>query len=414
MNLLQEIGIQSWRLRGHEPQVPVAKTALESQPAEAGLGSTVTESEQVQVSQKTQESSVTAQQADYAEQASGYNPAAGLLASVEIKTETKKPSPAKPALSDPALQEPVSSGGVNNGAENGTSGGEQSGIEKDASLTAEKSPQTGGIGRQLNDTSGEVKNDSGEIKMPTLRPAPVPLDESPVMDLSMVPPAADHEPPAYADHEIPHDEEDQLNGIDLDLELEAEVKIEKVDPRIAELADLDWRALQARINNHQLCPSCGPEQSVLGFGDVLADWMFVSDAPTSTEVQENSLFLGRAGQLYEAMLAACGLDRQQVYTSTVFKCCPPEDLSLSPQCNKIVHRQIELVQPKVVVALGEFAAQAVLRANEPFEQLQKNPQLYPGTQCMVITSHTLPQLLAEPALKASLWRDLKRALVHAG
>ena len=172
----------------------------------------------------------------------------------------------------------------------------------------------------------------------------------------------------------------------------------------------DWRSLQAKISSTEYCPSCGPTQSTLGFGDVLADWMFIADAPTTSELEVQQLFVGRAGQLYENMLLACGLTRAQIYSSTVFKCSPPEDISIQPQCERLIHHQIKLVQPKVIVTFGEFVSQTVLQTNDALDSLQKEPKYYADGNILVIPSVSPHELLDNPSLKAKLWSDLTFAL----
>ena len=176
------------------------------------------------------------------------------------------------------------------------------------------------------------------------------------------------------------------------------------------LPSWDWRSLQAKISSTEFCPSCGPTQSTLGFGDVLADWMFIADAPTTSELEVQQLFVGRAGQLYENILLSCGLSRAQIYSSSVFKCSPPEDISIQPQCERLIHHQIKLVQPKVIVTFGEFVSQTVLQANESLDALQNSPQYYADGNILVLPSVSPHELLDDPSLKAKLWTDLTFAL----
>lgn len=176
------------------------------------------------------------------------------------------------------------------------------------------------------------------------------------------------------------------------------------------LADLDWQSMQSMIETDQYCPSCRRGNSILGSGDTQADWMFVTDAPGSNDVQEDQLLTGRAGKLFEAMLQALGLERSVVYASSVFKCAPLDDLTLSPACNKLLHRQIELVQPKVVVTFGEFAAQAVIKANESLAVLRAKDQQCFSTKVAIVPTYSPAQMLDDNGLKAMVWSDLKKCL----
>lgn len=176
------------------------------------------------------------------------------------------------------------------------------------------------------------------------------------------------------------------------------------------VAVADWAALQSMINTGLLCPSCNTNNAVLGHGSQQAEWLFVFDSPTSTDLRERQICNGRAGSLYDALLAACGFERAQVYTTTVFKCAPTDDLSLSPACHDILRRQIELIEPKVVVAFGEFAAQSVLKANEPLGVLRQQLQTCFSTGVRVVPTFSPLQMLEHNELKADVWHDLSAAL----
>lgn len=392
MNILQEIGVQSWRLRGRKSQHAESLTVSEEQAQKGNiLGQ------------------LSAPAGDIAR--NSISPSAALTDVVQARQNIIREAPLKSAClsSSSSLDTPTEK----------NKKASESGPTSTMSLTtalADAEPSEQEVSKAKKD------NDALGVKMPTLRPAPVPLEALVEVDLTFdtAEPAAKQssspgmpqppEPditPDYSDVYIPPQDDDEYLNVGIDLPIEETLP---VDPAITALSDLDWRTLQARISTAETCPSCGQNHSVLGFGDVLADWVFVSDAPTSAELQANQLFSGRAGQLYEAILRACGLTREAVYTTTVFKCSPPDDLSVSPQCNKLIHRQIELIQPKVIVAFGEFSAQSVLRANESFEVLAGAEQLYHSTQCKVITSHSLQQLLSEPELKSTLWNQLKTSL----
>ena len=125
---------------------------------------------------------------------------------------------------------------------------------------------------------------------------------------------------------------------------------------------------------------------------------------------KKQLFSGRAGQLYQAMLSAVGLTRESVYTTSVFKCATSDDISVIPSCEKLLHRQIELIQPKVVIAFGEFAAQSVAKSNEGLESLRLQDLRCYQTKVPIVASYSLLQLLDQPTLKAGAWQDLKKCL----
>jgi DNA polymerase len=179
------------------------------------------------------------------------------------------------------------------------------------------------------------------------------------------------------------------------------------------MAALDWQGLQRLIDDQSQCQSCGSANSILGSGDPKADWLFVTDAPTSMDLESQQMFSGRAGQLYEAMLLAVGLTRDSVYTTSVFKCATSDDISIIPSCEKLLQRQIELVQPKVIVAFGEFAAQSVVKSNEGLESLRSQELRCYQTKVRIVVSYSPWQLLDQPSLKAGAWQDLKKCLAIA-
>lgn len=176
------------------------------------------------------------------------------------------------------------------------------------------------------------------------------------------------------------------------------------------MESLDWQGLQALIDGQDYCHTCGSANSNLGVGDPNADWLFVSDAPSRSDLAQHQMFSGRAGQLYEAMLLAVGLDRAVVYTTSVFKCVASDDLSVIPNCDKLLQRQIELLKPKVIVTFGEFAAQSVVKSNESLEKLRSQDLSCHISKVPIVASYSPIQLLDEPSLKAGAWQDLKKCL----
>jgi len=173
---------------------------------------------------------------------------------------------------------------------------------------------------------------------------------------------------------------------------------------------LDWQGLQAIIDRQNQCQTCGPTSSILGAGDAAADWLFVSDAPSRLDLEHYQLFSGRAGQLYEAMLNAMGLDRDSVYTTSIFKCVTSDDLSIAASCDKLIYRQIELLKPKVIVTFGEFATQSIVKSNENLEQLRKQNLHCHHSKVPIVATYNPLLLLDEPRLKAGVWADLKKCM----
>ena len=188
--------------------------------------------------------------------------------------------------------------------------------------------------------------------------------------------------------------------------------------------DMDWAELTDAINTCQACSLCkGRQRAVPGSGDTQATWMIVGEAPGEQEDREGLPFVGPAGQLLDAMLAAMGLQRDQgVYIANVIKCRPPHNRNPEPaevaQCQPYLQRQIELVQPKLILALGRFAAQSLLAGVVPdVERLplgKLRGQVYQVAGRPVVVSYHPAYLLRSPAEKGKAWADLCLAMEHLG
>ena len=157
---------------------------------------------------------------------------------------------------------------------------------------------------------------------------------------------------------------------------------------------------------------------VFGAGNATADLMFVGEAPGADEDEQGIPFVGRAGQLLTKMIAAMGFDREQVYIANVIKCRPPQNRPPEPDeissCEPFLFRQIDAVQPKVIVALGSFAAKTLLRTEQSISRLRGSVYEFRGVK-LVPTFHP-SYLLRSPDKKREAWEDLKtaRALLGAG
>jgi len=175
-------------------------------------------------------------------------------------------------------------------------------------------------------------------------------------------------------------------------------------------AALSWSDLHSRLETNEYCPSCGWGNSLLGAGEQAADWMFLVDAPNSREIEAKSLFVGRDGQLFDAILHALKLTREQVYCTSVFKCAPTDDLSVTPSCDHFLQRQIELVAPRVLIAFGEFSAQTLLKSNAALDVMRSSKQHCYQTKTPIIVTHSPQDMLKNSALKSDVWHDLKKAI----
>jgi DNA polymerase len=170
---------------------------------------------------------------------------------------------------------------------------------------------------------------------------------------------------------------------------------------------------------HELgeCTRCklhgqGRKQIVFGVGNPAADIMFVGEAPGADEDTQGIPFVGRAGQLLTKMIEAMGLRRDEVYIANVLKCRPPANRDPEPDevgsCEPFLFQQIASVQPKVIIALGAFAARALLKTQDPISRMRGRVYDYRGAQ-LIPTFHP-SFLLRSPGYKREAWEDLKKAL----
>jgi uracil-DNA glycosylase len=160
----------------------------------------------------------------------------------------------------------------------------------------------------------------------------------------------------------------------------------------------------------------GRSQIVFGVGNPAADLMFVGEAPGADEDAQGVPFVGRAGQLLTKMIEAMGFAREDVYIANVIKCRPPENRNPDPDevlsCEPFLFKQIESIKPQVIVALGAFAAKALLKSELPISRLRGQVHDYHGAK-LIPTFHP-SYLLRSPGQKKYAWDDLKRALLLMG
>jgi uracil-DNA glycosylase family 4 len=154
----------------------------------------------------------------------------------------------------------------------------------------------------------------------------------------------------------------------------------------------------------------GRRQVVFGVGNPKADLMFVGEAPGEDEDLKGEPFVGRAGQLLTKIIEAIDLKREDVYIANVIKCRPPDNRNPEPDevasCEPFLFRQIDAIKPKVIVPLGRFAAQSLLKTTESITRLRGRVYRYRGAQ-MVPTYHPA-FLLRYPSAKREVWEDMKK------
>jgi len=189
-----------------------------------------------------------------------------------------------------------------------------------------------------------------------------------------------------------------------------------VVPRMpSAVAQLDWPALREAVAACRACRLCeGRRNTVFGVGNERAHLMVVGEAPGEQEDRKGEPFVGPAGMLLDAMLRALGLTREaapperQVFIANTLKCRPPGNRNPEPdemvKCEPFLQRQLALVQPRVILAMGRFAVQALLRSSEPIGRLRGRVHTYEGVP-LVVTYHPA-YLLRNLPDKAKAWDDL--------
>ncbi len=198
---------------------------------------------------------------------------------------------------------------------------------------------------------------------------------------------------------------------------EAAVRIETVLPVApvpaspSSIDGLDWPELESAIRVCQACGLCRTrKQAVPGTGNRNAQVLVVGEAPGAEEDQRGEPFVGRAGELLDQMLLAVGLDRRRVYIANVLKCRPPENRNPSPDevaaCSPFLARQIALLQPTVILALGSFAARALLGGEGKVGALRGGDHHHAGIP--VVVCYHPAYLLRSPQEKLRAWEDLCR------
>jgi DNA polymerase len=177
------------------------------------------------------------------------------------------------------------------------------------------------------------------------------------------------------------------------------------------VAGLDWEALGKAVEN---CTACALHrsrtQTVFGVGNRSAEWLFIGEAPGAEEDRRGEPFVGRAGQLLNAMLRAIGLEREQVYITNILKSRPPKNRDPRPEevaaCTPFLRRQIALIKPRIIVALGRIAAQHLLNTDASLGRLRGRTHIYEDTRIPVVATYHPAYLLRNPAGKAKAWQDL--------
>jgi len=182
------------------------------------------------------------------------------------------------------------------------------------------------------------------------------------------------------------------------------------EDRASSIARIDWHGLKEAVRTCTACPlHASRKQSVFGIGDEHANWLFVGEGPGAEEDAKGEPFVGQAGRLLDNMLAAIGLKRgEDVYIANIVKCRPPGNRVPEPmevnRCEPYLKRQIALIQPRLIIALGKTAAENLLQRQASIASMRGRTHDYEGIP-LIVTYHPA-YLLRNLVDKAKAWEDL--------
>ena len=177
----------------------------------------------------------------------------------------------------------------------------------------------------------------------------------------------------------------------------------------------DWGELRARVAG---CTACAElcrtrTQTVFGVGNTSAEWLIIGEAPGAEEDRQGEPFVGRAGQLLNAMLLAIGLPRETVFIANILKCRPPGNRDPKPEevarCLPYLANQIALLKPKIILAVGRIAAQNLLATDAPLARLRGKLHTFGAADTPLVITYHPAYILRTPSDKRKAWEDLKFA-----
>ena len=208
-------------------------------------------------------------------------------------------------------------------------------------------------------------------------------------------------PPAASDHSS-----SRVEGV------VAASPVHVTDPAIA--AGYDWPELEAAVKGCTRCTlHLSRTQGVFGVGNRKARWMIIGEAPGADEDRQGEPFVGRAGQLLNSMLRAVGLQREEVFIANILKSRPPNNRDPKPEevqaCIPYLFRQIELVDPTLILCVGRIAAQTLLNTTVTIGKLRGQVHRLASGRPMIVTYHPA-YLLRSPVEKRKSWADLVLAM----
>ena len=184
--------------------------------------------------------------------------------------------------------------------------------------------------------------------------------------------------------------------------------------RAATIAGMDWEELAAAVRECTACGLCATRtQTVFGVGNRQAEWLIIGEAPGADEDRLGEPFVGRAGKLLDPMLQAVGQNRERAYVANILKCRPPENRDPTPeeaaQCRPFLNRQIALIHPRLILAVGRIAAQNLLGTDTPIGKLRGQVHRFGPARIPLVVTYHPAYLLRSPREKRKAWDDLRLA-----
>ena len=185
-------------------------------------------------------------------------------------------------------------------------------------------------------------------------------------------------------------------------------------PEKSATAPESWESIASEVADCRKCGLCETRtRTVFGVGDRSAHWLVVGEAPGAEEDKQGEPFVGRAGGLLDSMLRGIGLAREQVFIANVLKCRPPNNRDPAPaevsQCLPYLERQIALLRPRIMLAVGRIAAQNLLATDTPIGKLRGQVHAFGAAGIPLVVTYHPAYLLRSPTEKRKAWEDLKFA-----
>ncbi len=174
----------------------------------------------------------------------------------------------------------------------------------------------------------------------------------------------------------------------------------------------DWSIIESQVSTCRACQlHKGRNNPVFGDGDMNSDWFFIGEAPGKDEDLQGKPFVGRAGRLLTEVIFSMGLSREEVFIANILKCRPPDNRDPKPgevaKCFPYLEKQIELVKPKVIVAVGRIAAHSLLGTDLPMGQLRGKIHDFGNNNIPTLVIYHPAYLLRSPSKKRKVWEDLQ-------